>query len=347
MQTNIDKFELNFINPINNKEKQRKISDNSLKKSNEIETDEIPKKMDLFESSQSCPFISNERKKSYDSLSVGVSQADTLSQTSESSFFLSYTTPNSQHISTNESVQIEIKDKDIPFYYGVEEYFKKIMPNKFIDYTQTKNYIHKNSFLQKNNFRETGIKIQKENINQGNIQVQNYFYFPFVYYPINNFFFNQYSNVYSNNAKNNAKNMIKKDTEIQKDKKENEDEVKNNTQKNEDNEQPQYGKKDEIVTGKNEQMYNSSKKESKNFNNSFNKNYNYKRNKDYNKKGNYYNKRYSNNNNNYQRQYNNKYSNYNNENDIYQDERTYYYNNNNYHKKKYQKPFENKFYGYK
>ena len=50
MQTNIDKFELNFINPINNKEKQRKISDNSLKKSNEIETDEIPKKMDLFES---------------------------------------------------------------------------------------------------------------------------------------------------------------------------------------------------------------------------------------------------------------------------------------------------------
>ena len=343
MQTNIDKFEQNFINPLQNKEKQTKILDISLKKPNEIESDENHKIMEQFESSQSCPFISNERKKSYDSISVGVSQADTLSQTSESSFFLSYTTPNSQQISINESTQIEIKDKDIPFYFGIEEYFKKIMPNKFIDYTQTKNYIHKNSYLQKNNFRESGLKIQKENINQGNIQLQNYFYFPLVYYPINNFFFNHYSNAFSNNTKNNTKNIVKNDKEIQKDKKENEDEIKNNTSKIEDNEQLQYDKKDEIENGKNEQISNSFRKERKNFN----KNYNYKRNKDC-KNGIYYNKRYNNNNNNYQRQYNNKYSNYYyNENDYYQEERTYYYNNNNYHKKKHQKPFENKFFGYK
>ena len=322
MQTIIDKFEQNFINTIQNKEKH----DNSLKKQNVIESEEIPKIMEQeFESSQSCPFLSNERKKSYDSLSVGVSQADTLSQTSESSFFLSFSTPNYQPNSTNESTQIDKKDKDIPFYFGVEEYFKKKMPHKFTDYTQTKNYIHKNYYLQKNNSKETGIKIQKENIIQGNMPVQNFFYFPFVYYPINNFFFNHYSNAFSNNTKYNTKNIIKNDKEMKKDKKENEDvdKVKSNTPKNEDNAQHNYGKKDEIENGKNEQIANSFKKEGQNFNISFNKNYNnnYKRNKEY-KKAHYYNNRYNNNSNNYQRHYNSKYSNYYyNDNELYQEER--------------------------
>ena len=339
MQTIIDKFEKNFINTINNKEKQEKIFDNSIKKSNEIESDEIPKIMDQFETSQSCLFINNERKTSYDSLSIGDSQAETLSQTSESSFFLSYTTHNSQPNSASENTQLDKKEKDIPFYFGVEEYFKNIMPNKFIDYTHTKNYIHKNAYLQNYNAIETGLKTQKENINQENIQGQNYFYFPFVYYPINNLFFNHYSNAFTNITKKNIKNKVKKDKRIKKDKKENENEFKNTIQKNEYNEQPKYDKKNEVETGKNEKMFNSFKNEG------FNKNCGYQRNKDY-KKGNYYNNRY--NNNNYQRQYNNKYSNYYyNDNNIYQEERINNCNNSNYHKKKTQKPFENKFYCYK
>ena len=348
MQTKIDKFEQNFINPLEGQKREEKPTENYLKKSNEIESDENSKNIDQIESSQSCPFISNGRKTSYDSLSICASQADTLSQTSESSFFLSYSTPNTQQIPTNEIIIDKKTDEETSFYSGVEEYFKNLMPEKFTEYTHTKNYINKNSYLKSWNKRDNGLKIKKDNtIIQENIQMQNYFYFPVIYYPINDFYFNQLPFTLTHQTKKTTK-KVKNDKLFKKDKKQNEDEVKNKTQKvqHKENKEHKYEKKDEKKDEiEIEKISISNKEDGKNNNSFFNKNNNYKRNKDSNyKKTSYYNKKY---NQNYQRQYSNKYSNYYyNDNDIYEEEKTYHYNNN-YHKKRYQRPFENKFYGYK
>ena len=361
METKIDNIELKFINnqKINQKNEERPNNLEFFSKDKEFQ--EISPKIDQKDFSQSSPSLPTERKASYDSESICPSQAETLSQTSESSFFFSYANANSQALSTNDIIQIEKKtEKQISFFHGAEEHFYKLMPEKFIDYTNTKNYIHKKNYFKKNTTSNHGIKNRKQNIIYEDIQMSNYFYFPVVYYPypINSFYFNSFPNININNYNNN-KTQKENTTETPKDKNSDEKKIEINAQKEEKNEEKakinepkddkseeknEVGKEEEIGEEKedNIEVFNSKRKQ-KYYNNT-NK-YNYRNSQDYNYKKPYNNKqRYYKNYNN--RQYN-RNTNYYYDNENFQDERNNYYYNNNYNKRRYQKPFENRFYNYK
>ena len=301
------------------------------------------------EFSYSCMSLPSERKASYDSMSVSASQAETMSQTSESSFFLSYKNANSHILTSNEGAQVEkSQEKKIPFFHGVKEYYQKLMPEKFSEYTKTKNYMHKSIYLNKFNRTDRFYKNKREE----NIPLMNYYYFPMIYYPINSFFFNHFPNVIINNNFNNntiklenIKEIIKKKTEVKK------EEVKETEDKKKEDKKPEEknleDKKSEEEIQKDEEKKEEKIEEGENHNLNtnirhikYNKQYNYKK-EQYNhyKKSHYNNQRYYNN-----RQYN-RYSYYNDK-DTYQGERNNYYYNN-YYKRRYQKPFENNFYSYK
>ena len=345
MQTIKNKFEQNYGNIFQNRENEDKNLENTLGKAKEIQSPEIPKIFDQMELAHICPFIPKDRKASYDSVSVCASQADTLSQTSESSFFLSYTNPNSQQVSTNELIQIENKpNKEIPFFYGVEEYFRKLMPEKFTEYTETKNYKHKKSCLKKDN------QNKKEKNCQENIQMQNYFYYPIVYCPINTFYFNHFQSAIINNSakeenENREKDKTEKDKVIKNEIKENKEITRNSKEKDKKKEESKVDKKIEIIPKieieVDTQASNLIKKKGKNRNKNFYQKNNFKKNKNNFYKNTYSQRNFQNNN----RQYN-KYSTNFYENEYFQEERTSYYNNNHYHKKRYQRPFENNYYNF-
>jgi hypothetical protein len=362
METKIDNIELKFINnqKINQKNEERPNNLEFFSKDKEFQ--EISPKIDQKDFTQSSPSLPTERKASYDSESICPSQAETLSQTSESSFFFSYANANSQALSANDIIQIEKKtEKQISFFHGAEEHFYKLMPEKFIDYTNTKNYIHKKNYFKKNTTSNHGIKNRKQNIIYEDIQMSNYFYFPVVYYPypINSFYFNSFPNININDCNNN-KTPKENNTEAPKDKNSDEKKIEINAQKEEKNEEKakinepkddkseekkEFGKEEEIGEEKedNIEVFNSKRKQ-KYYNNT-NK-YNYRNSQDYNYKNSYNNKqRYYKNYNNRQYNKNTNYYYYDNEN--FQDERNNYYYNNNYNKRRYQKPFENRFYNYK
>ena len=83
-----------------------------------------------------------EIKNSHDSISIdGGSQSDSLSQTSDSSIPLS----NKKRINKG----FWFGNIYISFYLGCEEYYKQLMPEKFIEYKKSKNYLSKNSCLKK------------------------------------------------------------------------------------------------------------------------------------------------------------------------------------------------------
>ena len=138
----------------------------------EIHSHEASQIFDQSDITQSCSFSLNERKKSHDSTSICGSQVETLSQTSESSFFLSYTNQNTQNITSNEIIQTEEYkvNKDNSYYFGVEEYFQKLMPEKFIEYTKTKNYLNKNNLSKKRDQNNPNIDNYIDN------HMDNYFY---------------------------------------------------------------------------------------------------------------------------------------------------------------------------
>ena len=361
METKIDNIELKFINnkKINQKNEERPNNLEFFSKDKEFQ--EISPKIDQKDFSQSSPSLPTERKASYDSESICPSQAETLSQTSESSFFFSYANANSQALSANDIIQIEKKtEKQISFFHGAEEHFYKLMPEKFIDYTNTKNYIHKKNYFKKNTTSNHGIKNRKQNIIYEDIQMSNYFYFPVVYYPypINSFYFNSFPNININNYNN--KTPKENTTEIPKDKNSDEKKIEINAQKEEKNEEKgkinepkddkneekkEFGKEDEIGEEKEDNIEVINSKRKQKYYNNTNK-YNYRNSQDYNYKKSYNNKqRYYKNYNNRQYNKNTNYYYYDNEN--FQDERNNYYYNNNYNKRRYQKPFENRFYNYK
>ena len=360
MEAKVDNFELKFI--INNKHYQKnEEKPNTLEFfSKDKEFQEISPKMDKKDFSQLSPSLPTERKTSYDSESICHSQAETLSQTSESSFFISYANTNSQPFSANDIIQIEKKaEKEISFYHGAEEYFYKLMPEKFIDYTNTKNYIHKKNYLKKNSVFGYGIKNRKQNIIHEDISMSNYFYFPVVYYPypINSFYFNSFSNININNYNNN-KNQNENGAEIQKDKNNDEKEIKTDIEKEEkkeekiqvneplkdkNEEKEQVEKEDDKEDAKEENIEILNSKKKQKYYNNINR-FNYRSSQDYNYKKSYNkNQRYYQN---YNRQ-SYKYTNYYYDNENFQDGRNNNYYNNNFHKRRYQKPFENKFYCYK
>ena len=374
METKIDNFEMKFININKNIQKYEEKQNNLEFFSKDKELQEISPKIGQKDFSQSNSSLPTERKTSYDSESICPSQAETLSQTSESSFFFSYANANSQLLTVNEIIQIEKKtEKEISFFHGAEEYFYQLMPEKFTEYTNTKNYIHKKNYFKKNSISNYGIKNRMQNIINEDIPMANYFYFPVIYYPypINSFYFNSFSNININNYNNNQ-TQKEVNKEIPKDKNSDEKEIEINLQKEETKEEKSNESKEEEAKKKeveeqdqkvDEKDQKSDEKEQKEgekvenieilyskrkqkyyknqnkFNNWNNQDYNYK--KSSNKNQRYYQ--------NYNRQYNNnnKYTNYYYDNENFQDGIYNNYYNNNYHKRRYQKPFENKLFSYK
>ena len=329
METKIKSVEIDLLN---NQIKSQKDEVKNLE-ANEIffKEGELPEISIISDQTEfkSCPSLLAERKISNDSLSVCASQAETLSQTSESSVFISYSNANFQ--------QNEKKDEDnIPFYYGVKEYFLKTNPEKFTEYTTTKNYIHKNIYFKS--------KPKTEYYRQENISINNYYYFPIVYCPMNSFYFDHFSKVIIKNYNNNKE--TKENDKVNKKEKNNDETQETSKDKKEVNfvEKKEEEKKEGQMVENSESLKEEDSQNKRVFN-SYNNSYNNHRKTHYyntNKKAYYNNQRYTKSNN----RYYNKYSNYNYSDNYYQEERTIYYNNSNY-KRRHQKPFENKFYYYK
>ena len=359
MNSKIDNFNKSFIKAQTQKlTKENKIQDKKLEKTENIEVSKLFEQSELV---KSYPSLIKERKISNDSISICGSQAETLSQTSESSFFLSFTNQNksSQLNSSKEIIQIEKKlQKNIPFYHGLEEYFHKLMPEKFSEYKNSKNFLPKNSYYKKHDYNEYSNsksknnnkakiknkeKRQSQNQNQNMLQFANCFYLPCfgIYCPINAFYFNNFSTVIINN--NNKINN----------KKENNEKVNQKVKKeesSEDKDKKLLNEKEEIEIDQDKEQeqksfINSNKKHCNYPNHTYIQKYNYKRNlnQEYNHNSqkfinlkynnqNYYNKKY------------NKFSDYYNENDFQQERNSYY--NNNYYKRRHHNIYENRFYKY-
>ena len=119
----LSKFDDNNFNYeadlIQNYERQLKNRNKEFSKCDE-EFSEIKERTEIVQAYYYSP---KERKASNDTLSMNGSQAETLSQTSESSFFLSFTNSNkSQLNSSKENIQVENKQNvDVPYYFGLEE----------------------------------------------------------------------------------------------------------------------------------------------------------------------------------------------------------------------------------
>ena len=353
----LSKFDDNNFNYeadlIQNYERQLKNRNKEFSKCDE-EFSEIKERTEIVQAYYYSP---KERKASNDTLSMNGSQAETLSQTSESSFFLSFTNSNkSQLNSSKENIQVENKQNvDVPYYFGLEEYYQKIMPEKFTEYKKTKNYLPKYSKTIKNEESFNTLEQSKsKEMSQNSIQFQyrNYFPFPYygIFYQVNPLMFNQFSKAFISNKfnKNKNKNIIKNkkddDKTIKEDKKENKKENKKDDKKDD--------KKDNKNEEKNDQIEKKVQKQQKQYSKNTNKTQhisnknNYKRNAD----REYNNQRNSNYNNyngqykkNYKKNYNYKYNHYNyyDYNDNYQNERSFY--NNNYHKRRNHNMYENEF----
>ena len=353
----LSKFDDNNFNYeadlIQNYERQLKNRNKEFSKCDE-EFSEIKERTEIVQAYYYSP---KERKASNDTLSMNGSQAETLSQTSESSFFLSFTNSNkSQLNSSKENIQVENKQNvDVPYYFGLEEYYQKIMPEKFTEYKKTKNYLPKYSKTIKNEESFNTLEQSKsKEMSQNSIQFQyrNYFPFPYygIFYQVNPLMFNQFSKAFISNKfnKNKNKNIIKNkkddDKTIKEDKKEDQKENKTDDKKDD--------KKDNKNEEKNDQIEKKVQKQQKQYSKNTNKTQhisnknNYKRNAD----REYNNQRNSNYNNyngqykkNYKKNYNYKYNHYNyyDYNDNFQNERSFY--NNNYHKRRNHNMYENEF----
>ena len=190
-----------------------------------------------------------ESKKSSDSTSyISISQNENLSQTSESSLFNSYTF-NSKLIIQKDSSSINDEEK-LNYFYGIESYFYKIMPDKFNDYKKTKNYLPKKRISM--NLDETKEIIQKDEENKNvlennkNYQINherfhmgknlNYITQENSFlYNYNTFYFNNPFLKINNNDTNQEKNI---ENNTNKEKEENKEDVKEEDKnKNKDNQE--------------------------------------------------------------------------------------------------------------
>ena len=343
---------------IQNYERQLKNRNKELQKCDE-EFSEIKERTEIV---QAFCYSPKERKASNDTLSVNGSQAETLSQTSESSFFLSFTNSNkSQLNSSKENIQVESKQNvDVPYYFGLEEYYQKIMPEKFTEYKKTKNYLPKYSQTIKREESSNTLEQNKtKEMSQNSMQFQckNYFPFPYygIFYQVNPFMFNHFSKAFISNQYNKNKNknknqkIIKNNNDNDKPKKE--DKIEDKKENIIDEKKDDY-KKDNKNEEKDEQIEKKVQKQQKQYSKNTNKTQhasnknNYKRNidREYNNQRNpnynNYNGQYKKN---YRKNYNYKYNHYNyyDYNDNYQNERSFY--NNNYHKRRNHNMYENEF----
>jgi len=178
---------------------------------------ENKKNFELFIQDNMLPLI--DRKKSSDSTSISLSQEEILSQTSECSLFC----PHSNNPQPINSSPIDLNDsykEEKNYFYGIENYFLKLMPEKFSEYKKSKNFLPKKTNnskeepiyeKEKENIKENDIKIE-ENKNNQNYSIANNFYYPiygnFFYYTYNNFYLN-YPNINSNINTNNNYHELK------------------------------------------------------------------------------------------------------------------------------------------
>ena len=203
------KFEINFTNSFY----EDNFKENFPLKN--IEEIEIKDNQKISNKSQSPSLTSYfGRTRSSDSTSISISQTENLSQTSESS--LTNQNTNNSKIIKNENIKKDfIQEEQIDYYYGIENYFYKIMPQKFCEYKKSKNYLPKRNLKElekekKEKAEVNDIKTQETNIINNNIP--NNLFLPIygnalLYYNI------LYFNYPYFNQQNNEANIIKEKEE--------------------------------------------------------------------------------------------------------------------------------------
>ena len=136
------KIEDNFIY---SKKNEEDISQHSLNKIYPIKNfEKIENKNSLKDQILIQSLSLSDRIKSSDSTSISLSQTENLSQSSEPSPVIPNIN-NFQKIYSNENIQKDLfQEEEMNFFYGVENYFLKLMPEKFSEYKKTKNYLPKN-----------------------------------------------------------------------------------------------------------------------------------------------------------------------------------------------------------
>ena len=156
-----------------------------------------------------------DRKISSDSTSISNSQMENLSQTSESSNIHS-----SYNLNNNEIKEFQKEDEEGGnYFFGIENYFLKIMPEKFNEYKKSKNFLPKCKIKKKEEKKEVkneDIILEKKedknltennNINQNERTMKNNRYYPtfgsIFYFSYNPFCFNYQLQKNSNNNLNN------------------------------------------------------------------------------------------------------------------------------------------------
>ena len=322
-------YDLNIINPSKNFEEIKNINNH--------------KELIAFQD-----YSLNDMKKLSDLTCISLSQTENSSQASESSLFNPIIN-TSQNISSDEHNQKDsTKIEEIDYYYGIKNYFLKIMPEKFSEYKKTRNYLPKNLIKENQRYNETNnienkynnlsIEDNKFNKYQNISQLNNNLIFPLyenLFYCINNIsYFNPFFNLI--NKKNNQIEEKEKEKEIN-----NNINIKSNKSKNRYNNidnykynNEQYNYKDvcdDIYLIKKQKKYknfnknnNNEKKQKINYEN-INNEFNYYKN-NYNSKNKYNNKDPIDYNKNY---YNNNQNNFYNYNKNYKYKIDYYYNDNN------------------
>lgn len=282
---------------------------------------------------------------SCDVTSISLSQTENTSQTSENIF------SNQNGISENPK-ETKFNENEFNYYFGVENYFRKIYPEKFDEYKSSINFLPKNRKdinINKfqNNLSQTPIEEnQMNNNNINNFQYgNNLYYYPIngingniIYCIYNNFYFNflntqsQPTNKNDKNQANNntEKNFNQKEEDKKEKEKENFNKIKDNENLKQDKIEDEYESVYIIKRKNNKSNSNSNRKNNKmNFCKTLkqerpkekmckDKDYNYH---NYNNRSNYY--------------YNN--DNFNKFNGNYDKRRKKFYGENNYYKKKYHK----------
>ena len=222
------KFEINFTNSFYEDNFKEKFP---LKNIEEIEIKDNQK---ISIKSQNPSLNSYfDRTRSSDSTSISISQTENLSQTSESS--LTNQNTNNSKIIKNENIKKDfVQEEQIDYYYGIENYFYKIMPQKFCEYKKSKNYLPKRNLKELEKQKEGKVEVEVKHIkaqenNIINNNIPNNLFYPIygnalLYYNILYFnypYFNQQNNEANiikekeeNGEKNNDKINVKKDEEI-------------------------------------------------------------------------------------------------------------------------------------
>ena len=165
---------------------------------------------DLDNKTSEKKICSSSYKSSYeiDNSSDSTSQTENISNSSESYPYY-YSQMNRNNISFQNDFYKKENEKGNNYFNGVEKYFSKIMPEKFYDYKNSRNYIPKYSINKGNGFFiekvEEKLQLQKKKkqnkFDKAINETQNNIFYPmmgnlYYYYSYNSFGFNYtYSNI--------------------------------------------------------------------------------------------------------------------------------------------------------